>query len=289
MKAFLHHIIWLLRGVIVYALVGESGSGKSFRARLIADKYGIDLIIDDGLLIKDDSIIAGKSAKKEKAFLAAVKTALFDESGHRHEVVSALEKENFKRILVIGTSDGMIKKIVKRLNLPAPRKFIRIEEVASTEDIELAKRTRSTEGKHVIPVPAIEIKRDYPQIFYDSIKIFLRNRLAVKNKNRVFEKAVVRPEFSRRGKISISETAISQMVLHCVDEYNPEIKVEKISVKVDHQGYILSLTVQLPYGVQLAGSIHHLRDYVLDNIEKYAGINIKEVNINIERFTVTPG
>ena len=40
----------------VYALVGESGTGKSFRAKLLAESYGIDAIIDDGLLIQNDKI-----------------------------------------------------------------------------------------------------------------------------------------------------------------------------------------------------------------------------------------
>ena len=39
--------------VRVFALVGKAGSGKSFRARLVAEKHQIDLIIDDGLLIRD--------------------------------------------------------------------------------------------------------------------------------------------------------------------------------------------------------------------------------------------
>ena len=50
----------LNRGMQVYALVGESGTGKSFRAKLLAQKYGISALIDDGLLIQDDKILAGK-------------------------------------------------------------------------------------------------------------------------------------------------------------------------------------------------------------------------------------
>jgi len=52
--------------ILIYALVGKAGSGKSFRARLVAEKHQIDLIIDDGLLIRDHRILAGKSAKREK-------------------------------------------------------------------------------------------------------------------------------------------------------------------------------------------------------------------------------
>ena len=49
----------------VIALVGPSGTGKSHRALLVANQYKADIIIDDGLLIKDGKIIAGSSAKKE--------------------------------------------------------------------------------------------------------------------------------------------------------------------------------------------------------------------------------
>ena len=77
---------WLIKGITVYALVGESGTGKSFRAKLLTQKYGIELLIDDGLLIRDDKILAGHSAKREKTFLGAVKVAVFDDKEHRDEV-----------------------------------------------------------------------------------------------------------------------------------------------------------------------------------------------------------
>jgi len=82
-------------------LLGESGTGKSFRAQLLAEKYGIKLIIDDGLLIYNDKIIAGRSAKMEKTFLAAVKVALFDDKKHRDGAAKALQSHSFKKILIL--------------------------------------------------------------------------------------------------------------------------------------------------------------------------------------------
>ena len=43
-----YHLVYALRGVRVFALVGGSGTGKSFRAKLVAEKHGIDIIVDDG-------------------------------------------------------------------------------------------------------------------------------------------------------------------------------------------------------------------------------------------------
>ena len=128
-------ILWLIKGIRVYALVGESGTGKSFRAKLVAQKYGIDMIIDDGLLIRGDVLLAGRSAKKEQLYMAAVKTALFHDKTHRDEVARVLQRESFRKILVIGTSDRMAFKICERLQIPHPIKIIKIEDIASRDEI----------------------------------------------------------------------------------------------------------------------------------------------------------
>lgn len=280
-------LFWFFKGVKVYALVGESGTGKSFRAKLVAQKYGIDLIIDDGLLIRDNRILAGHSAKKEKTFLAAVKVALFDDKAHRDEVARKLQTEKFKKILILGTSIKMVNKIAARLQLSQPSKIIKIEDIATQEEIEKAIRTRKIEGKHVIPVPSIEVKRNYPNIFYDAIRVFLKRGVLppVGASTKVHEKSVVRPEYSKRGKVIISEAALSQMVIHCVDEFNPNIGIKKIVVKEDGQGYRLVITIDVPYGTQLSGNIHELQQYLIDNIERYTGILIEEVNIIIDKIT----
>ncbi|GAB1481358.1 hypothetical protein MASR2M78_01730 [Treponema sp.] len=278
---------WLVKGVKVFALVGESGTGKSFRAKLVAQKFGIELIIDDGLLIRDQRILAGHSAKREKTFLAAVKVALFDDKTHRDEVARRLQSERFKKVLILGTSVKMVNKIAVRLQLTQPTKIIKIEEIATKEEIEKAIRSRKVEGKHVIPVPSIEVKRNYPSIFYDAVRVFLKrgNPVPIGNATKLHEKSVVRPEYSKRGKVSISESALSQMVIHCVDEFNKEIKIKKIVVRDDGPGYRLVITIDVPYGTQLAGNIHELQQYLVDNIERYTGILIEEVNIIIDRIS----
>jgi len=271
----------------VFALVGKSGTGKSFRAKLVAQKYEIEYIIDDGLLIKDNRILAGHSAKKEKTFMSAIKVALFDEKSHRDEVARKLQGERTKKILILGTSEKMTEKIAARLQLPAPLKIIQIEDIASQEDIDRAIRTRRIEGKHVIPVPAIEIKRSYPNIFYNAIKVFRRKKKGPTGLGvapSVLEKSVVRPEYSKRGKVIISEAALSQMVIHCVDEYNPNIRIKKITVRDEEMGYRLVITIDVPYGIQLGGNIHKLQQYIIENIERYTSILIEEVNIIIDKI-----
>jgi uncharacterized alkaline shock family protein YloU len=279
-------VLWLVRGIRVYALVGESGTGKSFRAKLVAQKYGIDMIIDDGLLIRGDTLLAGRSAKKEQLYMAAVKTALFHDKAHRDEVARALQRERFRKILVIGTSERMAVKICERLQIPHPIKIIKIEDIASREEIDKAVRSRKVEGKHVIPVPALEIRRSYPSIFYDSIRVFLKRNFgaAPTARPRIYEKSVVRPEYSKLGRVSISEAALSQMVIHCVNEYDDSLRVRRLAVRSDTQGYRLTIVLEVPFGTKLASNAHALQEYIIDNIERYTGILIEEVSIVIDRF-----
>lgn len=282
----LDDIFALFTGITVFALVGASGTGKSFRAKLLAQKYDIGAIIDDGLLIQDDKILAGHSAKREKTFLAAVRAAVFDDKEHRDEIARALKKQNIRRLLILGTSEKMVKKIAARLQIPQPSKIIKIEDIATQDEIDFAIRSRRIEGKHVIPVPALEIQRSYPQIFYDSIRIKLFRKERPSGANmKVYEKSVVRPEFSKKGRVSISEAALTQMVMHCVSEFDPEIKIKKLTIKTDAHGYKLVITTDVPFGTELAGKIHNLQKYVIENIERYTGILIESVNIIVDKIS----
>jgi adenylate kinase family enzyme/uncharacterized alkaline shock family protein YloU len=281
----LKDVLWFFRGVSTFALVGASGTGKSFRAKLLAQKYNIDVIIDDGLLIKEDKILAGHSAKREKTYLGAIRAALFDDKGHRDEVAKVLQKLKVKKILILGTSEKMIQKIAVRLQLPQPDNIIHIEEIATKEEIDKAIRSRQVEGKHVIPVPAIEIKRNYPMIFFNAIRVFHKKKSAASSGEKLYEKSVVRPEFSKKGRVSISEAALTQMVMHCVLEYDAAVRVKKLSIKTDQHGYRLIITIDVPFGTQLIGAIHNMQEYIIDNIEKFTGILIEEVSIVIDKIT----
>ena len=271
----------------VYALVGESGTGKSFRSKLLAEQYNINAIIDDGLLIQDEKIIAGHSAKREKTYMGAVRAALFDDKEHRDSVAKVLKKSKIKKILILGTSEKMVMKIAMRLQLPQPSKIIHIEEIATQEEIEKAAKSRQVEGKHVIPVPSIEVKKTYPQIFSNSMHDFFSKGLFKKKngKGKLLEKSIVQPEFSKKGRVEISEAALTQMVMHCVSECSPDVKIKKITIKTDSRGYRLIVTIDVPFGTQLTGKVHKLQQYIIDKIETFTGILIEEVSIVIDKIT----
>ena len=75
------------------------------------------------------------------------------------------------------------------------------------------------------------------------------------------------------------------MALHCVNEFDPEIRVKKLTIKTDSHGYRLIITVDVPFGKQLTGLIHNMQQYTIENIERYTGILIEEVSIIIDKLT----
>jgi adenylate kinase family enzyme len=189
---------WLARRRRVFALVGKSGTGKSFKARQVARRFRADFMIDDGLLIRGQKIVAGKSAKREKGILSAIKTAVFANAAQIEEVRLAIAMLRSPRVLIIGTSRKMVQRIARTLDLLPIHRVITIEEVSTRSEIAQALRIRAEQGKHIIPVPGVEIKRNYPHIFFESVKILLKSTTVLRKSDaEIVEKTVVRPEYGR--------------------------------------------------------------------------------------------
>lgn len=276
-------VMWSLRGLQVTSLVGRSGTGKSFRAQLIARKYGIETMIDDGLLIQGQKIIAGRSAKREQGVMEAVKTAVFQDDVHASEVRMMLEQIKLKRILIIATSEKMVNRITNRLKLPPPKRKITIEDVASEEEIHAALHSRRTQSRHIIPVPTIEVKRDYANIVIDSINVFFRKTFFRRHEHS-FEKTVVSPQYKDQGQVTVSEAALSQMILHCVSEFCPDFIVVRLVVVGNLRQPNLEVLLRVPYGTPVADRLHKLRDYILSSVERFSGLIINKVDITVDQL-----
>ena len=212
----------------VYAFVGPSGTGKSYRAQMVASEKNINYIIDDGLLIKGNEVIAGESAKKAPTKIETVKHALFYTDEEKQEIIKAFKKYKPESILILGTSDGMVQKIAANLGLPEICETTYISDVATQEEMETSRRIRVTEVKHVIPVPTFEIKKDFSGYLLDPLQIF-------KTKGRgkepyISEKSIIRPTFSYMGKFTISDTVFRQIIEYLASKTIEIHKVQKIRV-----------------------------------------------------------
>ncbi len=194
----------------VVAFVGPSGTGKSHRAIGVAFDNKCDAIIDDGILIKGTKILAGTSAKNEDNRIQAVKRAIFTDDEHARSVREALQKSTIKRLLIIATSDNMIKKIIGRLDLPEPTKTVYISQIATKQEIKKARYSRLHDGKHIVPVPSVELKPHFTGYFANlPYNIFSKHRKQEKDADR----SIVRPAFSFYGKLLIADKAIEDIIM----------------------------------------------------------------------------
>lgn len=269
----------------VIGFYGPPGTGKSDRALVIAYENQASCIIDDGILIYHSRIVAGKSAKREESRLKAVRRAIFWDKEQKEEVRAALKRINPERVLILGTSDRMVNTIAKALELPAPFKYIRIEDVAKPEDILKANEARYKEGKHVIPVPTMELKPYFKGYLVDPLR-FLRNR---KKKSRRFsewdERSVVRPVFSYYGKLTFADKVIEDLVYYAAKSVK-KIKIRRVKSKKSESqvnGLILYLDVNVRTGTpeDIKKVIHLMRDKVQKEIEYTTGMSLETMKINV--------
>ena len=270
----------------VVAFVGPSGTGKSHHAIGVAFDNRCDAIIDDGLLIKGTKILAGTSAKNEDNRIQAVKRAIFTSDDHAREVREALHTSNIHRLLIIATSDNMINKIVGRLQLNPPVKTVYINQIASKAEIKKARFSRLHEGKHIVPVPTVELKPHFTGYFADlPYNLFSSKRRQEKEADR----SIVRPSFSFYGKLLIADNAIED-IIHIVGA--KQEGVEKVtSIKVrrrsdNSKGIVISVEVILYYGVKLFAVTKQLQAKIKEKIEYMTAMQVKNVNVSIRSLAV---
>lgn len=268
----------------VYGLVGTSGTGKSYRAGELASSKSISCIIDDGLFIKDTRILAGVSAKREKTKLAAIRRALFMESDHAAHVKNAIRAVNPSSILILGTSINMIERIAQQLGLPPVSEIIHIEDVASDRDIRVAQRQRKEQGKHIIPVPTFEVRKDFSGFFIDPLRIF---RVRGRDKRIVtMEKTVVRPTYSYFGRYYIADSAIESIAVYCAQNISGVHKVQKCEIYSQVEGITINIDITVIYGYQIHKLLKQIQEKVADDVGYATGLNIIAINASAKRVII---
>lgn len=266
-----------MKKIKVYAFVGPSGTGKSYRAQMVAGQKGAHFIIDDGLLIKDNEVIAGESAKKAETKVATVKHALFYEDSEKAEIEKAFKKYKPDKILILGTSDGMVEKIASNLGLPPISDTTYITDVATQKEIETARRIRVTEGKHVIPVPTFEIKKDFSGYLLDPLQIFKSTGKG--QKPYISEKSIIRPTFSYLGKFTISDLVFRQILEYLAVQFPAIHKILRTRVDNFGDGAKIYVEVSIVYGYNVIEGLKEFKQKAQKEIEKLTAMNVVELDI----------
>ena len=261
----------------VYAFVGPSGTGKSYRAQMVAGEKNIHYIIDDGLLINENEVIAGESAKKAPTKIETVKKALFLNENEKKIIQEAFKKYKPDSILILGTSDGMVEKIAENLGLPKITETVYITDVATEQEMEMARKMRVTEGKHVIPVPTFEIKKDFSGYLLDPLQIFKSKGKG--EKPYISEKSIIRPTFSYMGNFTISDAVFRQLAEYLATKTSEIYKVLRTRVEKYEDGISIYMEVTVVYGYNVRDALKEFKRKAIQEIENFTAMNIKKMEV----------
>ena len=273
-------------------LLDHHGTGKSYRAQKIAYDNNIETIIDDGLLIKGSRVIEGISAKTAKTKVQTVKAALFSTEKEQERIRNSIKKERIKSILILGTSDEMVKRIQENLKLPKIEKTIYIQDVSTKEEMEEAVRIRRTEGKHIVPVPTFEIKKDFSGILLDPFQILKRGKKKDKKKNKKenagVERSVIRPAFSYFGKYTIKDKVFKDIIRLVCDRIQgiTEISTIRIDKAQNSNDVEISMNMEIAYGYNIEEMAEEMKKQSKKELEYMTSVNISMVNVKIVKIEV---
>lgn len=268
----------------VYALVGPSGTGKSHRALGVAREHGIKYIIDDGLLVGGGCVVAGRSAKKESTRLSSVRTAIFTNDDHAFEVSQALKKDPDEKLLILGTSDNMVTKIAQRLGFSGVDEIIRIEDISTPGEIQQALNTRRSQGKHVIPVPTLELKKDFSGFMLDPLNMLKKKDAG--SLASVGEKSVVRPTFSYLGSYTISDYALYRLAEHASLSNPAMCKFSRFRAEQKINGIAIDADIVLYYGYPIPKVFAELREAISYEIETWTTLNIHSITLTAKSLVM---
>jgi hypothetical protein len=275
----LRSILLRLRGVAVFALVGGSGTGKSFRARLFAEKHGIDILIDDGLLIRGDAILTGHWAKKERSILAATRRALFDSPDHGREARAVLRASPFRRVLIVATSRRMADRIASALDLPRPSTVFPVEKLASRGEVQASTRRRLRGGSHAAPVPLVTIRLGPLSALAAGVTWLAGRPGRARRENRWTVRGVTPDGKPATGRRRIGEPAVRQIITQCVAECDPRQSVEKVRVRPAGGMYDIEVSTRFTFAPSPPCDLQQLQDSILHRLESRAGLLIRSVQI----------
>ncbi|MCL2498354.1 MAG: hypothetical protein FWF06_07065 [Symbiobacteriaceae bacterium] len=259
---------------VVYGLSGSSGTGKSHRAVALANELLIPAIIDDGLLISGNKIMAGRSAKAELSSMAAIRRAIFHDEEHAREVRQGLAKLAPPTLLVLGTSQAMVLRICRALQLPPPEVWLDISQVATPQEMQQAQQQRLEAGTHVIPVAPTEVRRLIPVALADVFDSMRRTP-------RSQERTLVRPTFGPGGASSAIPLAmIRPLIEQVVADYGGCYRI--LGASLGQRGE-MELTLEL--AASFAGLdlqlLRQLQAGVLERVQRATGRTLGRINLKL--------
>lgn len=208
--------------------------------------------------------------------MAAVKRAIFNDPKHADEMRKRIRQLRPRSILILATSEKMAERIVQTLELPAIKQKIFIQDIATPEQIALARQMRE-DGKHVIPLPSIEVKKDLPNFWIDPLVNFFSKKKGGKQE----EKSIVRPKFSQLGTLTIAGSVIETMVRYVLWQYDELDHSARVQVEMNDYGVSIFCDMRIRFRQPIQLIIHDFQKDVTALIDELTSLSVVRIDIRI--------
>jgi len=271
----------------VFGLVGPSGTGKSYSSERIIRSLGVNLVIDDGLLIRNHEMVAGTSAKLEKHLLSATKRALFIDKTQRWEVQEKLAMNPEEPVLIIGTSDKMVQKICTYLNIKFPITWLDIKDYTSENERALAMLYRQR-GFHAIPVIEVQFQHASKERFSLWLKKQVMQHRFLSTINRDLpllstpaqKITIVTPLFGR-GLLTIHPRTVKDFIENLISDVHYPFSLTRVLYDLQNP-QILSLHLKVHLVPHLDAYMNQFLSAIRENGLTQLGVPFQDITLYVD-------
>lgn len=257
--------------MLVIALIDPQISKKSFQYQSLTDEYDIDVVIDSGLLIRGDRIIAGVSAKQAANPVAAIRRATFSNTIHAKAVRQGIETAAPERILVLAASRRMADKIARILCLPPVSEYINGSVVSVREETGIAVEQLNRYGKEILTSAEDAMPKRQARLL-QSIGMAIGKKKSRQGKRT--GRQIILPGSGELGKLVISEKVLQMIILVEAGKSDYVAKVAAVEISLKDEKISGEVVIDLKYGGRLPVVFADVRQKIEREVEFQTGLTI---------------
>jgi uncharacterized alkaline shock family protein YloU len=157
--------------------------------------------------------------------------------------------------------------------------------VTTEEERRIAGKSRYKMGEHVIPVPMVQLKRDFAGYFMNPVRLF--KNIAMDDSDQQGERTVMRPAFSYFGKFEISENVLEDIIMITAGKYGGIMKVTNFYNNRNSSSLDIILVMNVRTANGLMEKCRSLQGEIKAAIEQMTAFSVNHVNVEIKDIMFT--
>ena len=164
-----------------------------------------------------------------------------------------------------------------------------IEDITTDDERKIAQKQRLVEGKHVIPVPTLQLKRDFAGYFLDPMKLW-RSAKGVTEKftdggrmgdGKLVNKSVVRPTFSYLGEFFLSDRVLTD-IAECVGLATDGVaSVDWVFENTEPDNLNLTASIKVQRGMSVFDTAKRYQRNLVKEVEAMTAFNVVRADVEV--------